>query len=141
MENLREELFFDETKPKENTEIIDPKLAEELKKDAEIRNPWSESIHSRDQRQTFNKINEIYDFIIVGAGTAGCVLARELIYNIPNINILVLEAGPPDIQVNDRMRLPCAWLSVSLNVFNVIELITLSNHFYKRFIIKGFSNK
>ncbi len=131
MENLREELFFDETKPKENTEIIDPKLAEELKKDAEIRNPWSESIHSRDQRQTFNKINEIYDFIIVGAGTAGCVLARELIYNIPNINILVLEAGPPNTQVNHRMRLPCAYPWVSLNMFDVMELtITSSKSFF-----------
>ena len=110
MEELKE-------RPKKNSKTINPKLAEELKSDAEIRNLWSESIHSRDQRQTFNKIDEIYDFIIVGAGTAGCVLARELIYNIPNINILVLEAGPPDTQVNDRMRLPCGLLSVSLNVF------------------------
>ncbi|CAB5396059.1 unnamed protein product [Rhizophagus irregularis] len=45
-------------------------------------------------------------------GTAGCVLARELIYNIPNINILVLEAGPPNTQVNDIMRSPCGFPSV-----------------------------
>ncbi|CAG8661219.1 12718_t:CDS:2 [Funneliformis mosseae] len=56
--------------------------------------------------------NEYYDFIIVGAGTAGCVLARELFYNIPNINILVLEAGPPDTHINDIMRLPCAYSMV-----------------------------
>ena len=115
---LREGATFDKTRPKKNPGTINPKLAEELKNDAEIRNLWSESIHSRDQRQTFNKINEIYDFIIVGAGTAGCVLARELAHNIPNINILVLEAGPPNTQVNDRMRLPCTYPSVSLNVFN-----------------------
>ncbi len=107
---------------KENSGIINPKLAEELKSDAEIRNLWSESIYSRDQRQAFNKIDEIYDFIIVGAGTAGCVLARELFYNIPNINILVLEAGPPDTQVNDRMRLPCAWLSVSFECFLITSI-------------------
>ncbi|CAG8631101.1 4470_t:CDS:2, partial [Funneliformis mosseae] len=75
--------------------------------DAEIRNLWSESINYRDQRQKSN--DEIYDFIIVGAGTAGCVLARELIYNVPNVNILVLEAGPPNAQVNDIMRLPCTF--------------------------------
>ncbi|CAG8790931.1 263_t:CDS:2, partial [Acaulospora morrowiae] len=45
-------------------------------------------------------------------GTAGCVLARELIYNIPNINILVLEAGPPDTHINDIMRMPCAYTTV-----------------------------
>ncbi|CAG8757515.1 12824_t:CDS:2, partial [Funneliformis caledonium] len=56
--------------------------------------------------------NEVYDFIIVGAGTAGCVLARELIYNVPNVNILLLEAGPPNVQVNDIMRLPCTFASV-----------------------------
>ncbi|CAI2172464.1 18842_t:CDS:2 [Funneliformis geosporum] len=76
---------------------------------ADIRNLWSESIHYRDQRQKFDKADEIYDFIIVGAGTAGCVLARELIYNIPNVNILVLEAGPPNSQINDLMRLPCTF--------------------------------
>ncbi|CAG8695283.1 3542_t:CDS:2, partial [Funneliformis mosseae] len=75
--------------------------------DAEIRNLWSESINYRDQRQKSN--DEIYDFIIVGAGTAGCVLARELIYNVPNVNILVLEAGPPSAHVNDIMRLPCTF--------------------------------
>ncbi|CAB4484326.1 unnamed protein product [Rhizophagus irregularis] len=88
------------------------KLDKELKDDAEIRNLWLESIHIRDQQKIFKKTNEFYDFIIVGAGTAGCVLARELIYNIPNINILVLEAGPPNTQVNDIMRSPCAFPSV-----------------------------
>ncbi|RIA86617.1 GMC oxidoreductase [Glomus cerebriforme] len=81
----------------------------ESKIDTEIRDLWLESIRNRDQRQPFKKTNEFYDFIIVGAGTAGCVLARELIYNIPNINILVLEAGPPATQINDIMRSPCAF--------------------------------
>ncbi|CAI2174665.1 6612_t:CDS:2, partial [Funneliformis geosporum] len=94
------------------TEAIDSKLAKELNADAEIRKLWSQSIHCRDKRQTFNKANEVYDFIIVGAGTAGCVLARELIYNVPNINILLLEAGPPNVQVNNIMRLPCTFASV-----------------------------
>ncbi|CAG8657498.1 12662_t:CDS:2, partial [Racocetra fulgida] len=87
----------------------DSELYDDLKTDAEIRKLWSESIYKRDERRKFSKIKEVYDFIIVGAGTAGCVLARELIYNIPNINILVLEAGPPDAQVNDKKSLPCGY--------------------------------
>ncbi|CAB4466914.1 unnamed protein product [Rhizophagus irregularis] len=87
------------------------RLDKELKDDAEIRDLWLEGIYNRDHRQTFKKTNEFYDFIIIGAGTAGCVLARELIYNIPHINILVLEAGPPSTQINDIMRSPCAFHS------------------------------
>src|ERR1044072_9985903 len=102
---------FDKIQPT-NTQTINPILDKELKADAEIRKLWSEIIHYRDKCQTFNKTNKIYDFIIVGAGTAGCVLARELIHNIPNINILVLEAGPPNTQVNDIMRSPCGFPSV-----------------------------
>ncbi|CAG8639197.1 12015_t:CDS:2 [Racocetra fulgida] len=88
-------------------------LNKDLDDDVEIRRLWSESIYNQDYQQTFVKTDEFYDFIIIGAGTAGCVLARELIYNIPNINILVLEAGPSDTHINDIMRSPCASSTVS----------------------------
>ena len=51
-------------------------------------------------------MSETFDYIIIGAGSAGCVLANRLSLD-GNATVCVLEAGPPDTNV--FIHIPAGW--------------------------------
>jgi choline dehydrogenase len=51
-----------------------------------------------------------YDFIVVGAGSGGCVMARRLVEN-SDATVLLIEAGPADLDVPE-IDTPSSWASL-----------------------------
>lgn len=53
-----------------------------------------------------------YDYVIVGAGSAGCVLANRLSAD-PAVRVCLLEAGPPDTSIFIRMPIGIIYMMMS----------------------------
>jgi choline dehydrogenase len=51
-----------------------------------------------------------HDYVIVGAGSAGCVLAARLSED-PDVSVLLVEAGPPDTKEN--IHVPLGYLQLA----------------------------
>ena len=52
-----------------------------------------------------------FDYLIVGGGTAGCVIASRLAECLPHKRILLVEAGPSDY-MNDKVLNLKEWLNL-----------------------------
>lgn len=52
-----------------------------------------------------------YDYLVVGGGTAGCVMASRLAEYLPKKRILLIEGGPSDFMDNRVLDLK-QWLNL-----------------------------
>lgn len=80
-----------------------------------------------------------YDFIIVGSGPAGCVLAKRLSEN-NKYSVLIIEAGRDDARIKQKLPIKSTANISQPNEFQWGKYIRGGLPYYMPLISRGFSN-
>jgi len=71
------------------------------------------SIHSRQLTSAAAPSGDEYDYVVVGAGSAGCTIADRLSLSDNKVRMLVTEAGAANTDQSWRVRMPAAIVSAT----------------------------
>jgi len=70
----------------------------------------SPSTNSRQLTSVAAASGDEYDYVVVGAGSAGCTIANRLVLSDNKIKVLVTEAGAATADQSWRVRMPAGML-------------------------------
>lgn len=74
-------------------------------------------VQSQQRQRTNDPVASIYDYVIIGAGSSGCVLANRL-SEIANWTVLLLEAGDKETSTLTDVPLTAAMTMLTSKFFS-----------------------
>jgi len=75
-------------------------------------------------------MDKIYDFVIIGAGSAGCVLANRLSAD-PDTKVCIMEAGKKDTVISYKQTLKIQEILIKNNKYSEVIFFDDEGHGFR----------